>query len=158
MSKMFCFQCEQTAKGTGCTEKGVCGKTPEVANKQDELTAALIGLARAAKGLEISEQTNKVMMDALFVQVTNVSFDEKQVAQWVEKVQTEKAKYGTAPDFKKEELWSGNEDIVSLRSTLLLGMRGMAAYACHAYALGKQDNEVSAWLLKEWKRLEKNIV
>lgn len=148
MSKMFCFQCEQTAKGTGCTEMGVCGKTPEVSNKQDELTAALIGLARAAKGLETSESTNKVMMDALFVQVTNVSFDEEQVQEWVQKVKAEKAKYGNAPDYNWEELWTGNEDVVSLRSTLLLGLRGMAAYACHAYALGKQDDEVTAWFFK----------
>ena len=50
MTEMFCFQCEQTAGGTGCTKVGVCGKKPEVAQKQDELTGALIGLARAAKG------------------------------------------------------------------------------------------------------------
>lgn len=48
MSDMFCFQCEQTAGGKGCTKVGVCGKKPEVAGKQDELTCALIGLARAA--------------------------------------------------------------------------------------------------------------
>ncbi|MPW25072.1 hydroxylamine reductase [Alkalibaculum sp. M08DMB] len=148
MSKMFCFQCEQTAKGKACTEMGVCGKTPEVSNKQDELTAALIGLARATKGLQVSETTNKAMMEALFVQVTNVSFDEKQVQEWVQRIKTEKAKYGNAPDFKWEELWSGNEDVVSLRSTLLLGIRGMAAYACHAYVLGKQDDEVNAWFFK----------
>lgn len=148
MSKMFCFQCEQTAKGTGCTEMGVCGKTPEVSNKQDELVAALIGLARATKGSETSEVTDKLVMDALFVQVTNVDFDEKDVEQWVQKVKAEKLKYGNAEDFNWKELWTGNEDIVSLRSTLLLGMRGMAAYAHHAYALGKQDSEVNAWFYK----------
>lgn len=148
MSKMFCFQCEQTAKGTGCTEMGVCGKTPEVSNKQDELVAALIGLARSAKGIETSKITDKLVMDTLFVQVTNVDFDEKDVDKWVQKVKAEKLKYGNAEDFKWEELWTGNEDIVSLRSTLLLGMRGMAAYAHHAYALGKQDPEVNAWFYK----------
>lgn len=50
MTDMFCFQCEQTAKGTGCTVSGVCGKKPEVARKHDELVCALIGLARAAEG------------------------------------------------------------------------------------------------------------
>lgn len=148
MSKMFCFQCEQTAKGTGCTEMGVCGKTPEVSNKQDELVAALIGLARSAKGLETSKATDKLVMDALFVQVTNVDFDEKDVDQWVQKVKTEKLKYGNVEDFNWKELWTGNEDVVSLRSTLLLGMRGMAAYAHHAYALGKEDPEVNAWFYK----------
>ena len=50
MSEMFCFQCEQTVGGKGCTKVGVCGKQPDVANSQDELTCALIGLARAAAG------------------------------------------------------------------------------------------------------------
>jgi len=50
MTDMFCFQCEQTAGGTGCTKVGVCGKKPEVAHKHDELVCALVGLARAAEG------------------------------------------------------------------------------------------------------------
>ena len=148
MSKMFCFQCEQTTKGTGCTEMGICGKTPEVSNKQDELTGALIGLAKSVKGFETNAITDKLVIDSLFVQVTNVDFDEADVEKWVQKVKAEKEKYGNAEDFNWKELWSGNEDIVSLRSTLLLGMRGMAAYAHHAYALGKQDSEVNSWFYK----------
>ena len=64
MSNMFCFQCEQTAKGTGCTGKaGVCGKQDTTANFQDELTGALIGLARAVDGNTPTESTNRVMLE-----------------------------------------------------------------------------------------------
>ena len=153
MSKMFCFQCEQTAKGSACTESGVCGKTPEVSNKQDELTAALISLARSVKGMETSAETDEVIVDGLFVQITNVNFDENSVQGWVDKAKAEKAKYKDAPDFNWEELWSGNEDVVSLRSTLLLGMRGMAAYAHHARTLGRIDSEVTQWFYKGMEAL-----
>ena len=60
MNKMFCFQCEQTAGGKGCTKSGVCGKNPEVANLQDELTCALVGLARAVAGKQSTKQSDKL--------------------------------------------------------------------------------------------------
>ncbi len=63
-NKMFCFQCEQTAGCTGCTGKaGVCGKTADVAKLQDELTGALVGLARAASGKELCDETWKLMVE-----------------------------------------------------------------------------------------------
>ena len=149
MGDMFCFQCEQTAGGKGCTKVGVCGKTADVSNKQDELTGALVGLARAAAKTTPSKTADELMMLGLFTGVTNVSFDNARTDELIAGIQAEKAKLdATAKDFPYTELWSGNEDIVSLRSTLLLGLRGMAAYAWHAHVLGKDDPEVTAWLHK----------
>jgi hydroxylamine reductase len=148
MPNMFCFQCEQTAGGKGCTKGGVCGKPPEVAVKQDELTSALIGLARAAKGKTMDRRTDELVMQGLFTSLTNVNFDAARIDDMKAQVQREKAKMGNAEDFKAENLWTGDPNIVSLRSTLLFGLKGMAAYAWHAYVLGKEDKEVSAWFYK----------
>lgn len=76
-NKMFCFQCEQAAHCTGCTgSAGVCGKSAETANLQDELTGALIGLARAADGSPgVNEGTWSLIIEALFTTLTNVNFD-----------------------------------------------------------------------------------
>lgn len=153
MSDMFCFQCEQTAGGKGCTSIGVCGKTAVVSNKQDELTAATIGLARAVEGKTPSKNADELMMKALFTEVTNVNFDENRVEELIVEVEAEKALYGGAENYPWTELWTGNEDIVSLRSTLLLGLRGMAAYAYHAHVLGKDDPEVTSWFYKGMKSL-----
>lgn len=148
MNNMFCFQCEQTAGGKGCTKVGVCGKQPDVANKQDELTCALVGLTRAAQGKELTKTAVELMMQGLFTTITNVSFNTETLEELINKVRAENRNLGDAKDFPVDELWSGNPDIVSLRSTLLLGLRGMAAYAWHAYVLGKQDNEVTNWFFK----------
>jgi hydroxylamine reductase len=148
MSDMFCFQCEQTAGGKGCTKSGVCGKKPEVANKQDELTCALIGLARAAKGKAAGKNADELMMKGLFTTITNVNFNPETIDVLKKQVEDEKEALGGAEDFAFDTLWSGDTDIVSLRSTLLLGIRGMAAYAWHAYVLGRQDEEVTNWFFK----------
>ena len=154
MGEMFCFQCEQTAGGKGCTKVGVCGKTADVSNKQDELTGALIGLARAAENKGTSKTADELMMLGLFTGVTNVSFDNSRTDELIQQIEAEKNKLdSTAKNFEYTQLWSGNEDIVSLRSTLLLGMRGMAAYAWHAHVLGKDDPEVTAWLYKGMKAI-----
>ena len=80
---MFCFQCEQTAGCTGCTgAKGVCGKTADTARLQDELTGALIGLSHAAdENTPLAETTWKLMVEGLFATLTNVSFDDKAIAE-----------------------------------------------------------------------------
>ena len=153
MSTMFCFQCEQTAGGKACTNAGVCGKKPDVANKQDELTCALVGLARAVDGKVPTKETAELMMQGLFTTVTNVSFEVDRTEELKKKVQAEKEKLGGGQDFPSDSLWSGDTDIVSLRSTLLLGMRGMAAYAWHAHNLGKTDPEVTGWFFKGMKAL-----
>jgi hydroxylamine reductase len=153
MSNMFCFQCEQTAGGKGCTKVGVCGKQPDVSNKQDELTCALIGLARAAVGKGTRKESNEIMMEGLFATITNVNFDANRIDELTKIANREKNYLGGAEDFPVESLWDGDADVVSLRSTLLLGLRGMAAYAYHAYVLGKEDTEVTNWFFKGMKAL-----
>ncbi len=153
MSEMFCFQCEQAAGGKGCTRAGVCGKTAETAKEQDKLTSALIGLARAVDGKQIDKEVNELIINGLFTTVTNVNFDTVRIAQLTELIDETKVKLGDADNYPVEELWTGNEDIRSLRSTLLLGMRGMAAYAQHASVLGKESKEVNSWFIKGLKAL-----
>lgn len=145
MSDMFCFQCEQTLEGKGCTVSGACGKTPAVSNLQDELTVALINLAKVLDGKKGSNVTDELMMQGLFTTITNVNFDETRLVEITKKVNDEIAKLGNVEKFSYENLWKGDTDIVSLRSTLLFGLRGMAAYALHAYVLGKKDDEVLIW-------------
>lgn len=148
MTDMFCFQCEQTAGGTGCTKVGVCGKKPEVARKHDELICALIGLARAAEGKTPGIKADELMMQGLFATLTNVNFDPARIEDLKRQVDAEKIKLGGAKDFDPDVLFHGDTDVVSLRSTLLFGLRGMAAYAWHAHILGKDDKEVSGWFYK----------
>jgi hydroxylamine reductase len=150
---MFCFQCEQTAGGKGCTKVGVCGKQPDVSIKQDELTCALIGLARAAGGKGTRKESNEIMMEGLFATITNVNFDANRIDELTQIANREKNYLGGAEDFPVKSLWDGDADVVSLRSTLLLGLRGMAAYAYHAYVLGKEDAEVTSWFYKGMKAL-----
>lgn len=153
MNQMFCFQCEQAAGGKCCTNSGVCGKKPEVSNKQDELTCALVGLARAAAGKAPSREADELMMQGLFATITNVNFDGDRIDELKNLVQAEKDKLGGGEDLPFDTLWNGDTDLVSLSSTLLLGLRGMAAYAWHAYNLGRKDEEVSAWFYKGMKAL-----
>ena len=94
--KMFCFQCEQTVGCTGCTgNAGVCGKKADTAKLQDELTGALIGLARAVDGAEtISKRTGQVIIEGLFTTVTNVSFDNTAIEKTIRKVRSEERRVG----------------------------------------------------------------
>lgn len=148
MTEMFCFQCEQTVKGTGCTKVGVCGKKPDVAHKHDVLTCALVGLARAAEGKIPSKEVNELMMQGLFATLTNVNFDPESIDKLKKRVEVEKEALGGGVDFNPDTLFHGDTDVVSLRSTLLFGLRGMAAYAWHAHILGTDNAEVTAWLYK----------
>ena len=153
MSDMFCFQCEQTAGGTGCTRGGVCGKKPEIAHLQDEITAGLITLSRALQGKPACPACEALFMEALFMTVTNVNFDSAPLTAMRDRIRAAVATSGGAPAFSPDDLFHGDKDIVSLRSTLLFGLRGMAAYACHARVLGKTDPEVSGWFQKGMKAL-----
>ncbi len=148
MNEMFCFQCEQTAGGTGCTKGGVCGKTPELSAELQNLTGALVGLARAADGKTPDREADELMMQGLFSTLTNVNFDQKRVEEFTARVKAKKEALGGASDFPRQSLFQGDPDIVSLRSTLLFGLLGMAAYAWHAHLLGKDDPEVNAFLYK----------
>lgn len=148
MSEMFCFQCEQTAGGKGCTKLGVCGKQPVVARAQDELTCALIGLARAVNGKTHGNKADELVMQGLFTAITNVNYDAKRINDLKDLIRVEKDKWGGAEEPSPDALFSGDPDMVSLRSTLLFGLRGMAAYAWHAHVLGKENIEVTSWFYK----------
>jgi len=148
MGEMFCFQCEQTAGGTGCTRAGVCGKRPEVAIKQDQLIGALVGLARAAEGKNPGKYTDEIIMQGLFATVTNVNFDPARIDELKKMAEAMTLKLGGAKEYNGSSIFEGDPDIVSLRSMLLFGLRGMAAYAWHARVLGKENTEVNTWLYK----------
>ena len=160
--KMFCFQCEQTACGTGCTGKaGVCGKKADTAGLQDQLTGALIGLARATEGngSSVTEDTHRLVMEALFATLTNVNFDNDAIEELTRRVEEEKQRLapdcsvcgsacGRNDNYDMEKLWNADEDIRSLKSLILFGVRGMAAYAYHAALLGYTDEEVNRFFYK----------
>ena len=148
---MFCYQCEQTAGGKACTSRvGVCGKTDEVALDQDALTRALIALATVA-GDSPSPAAVRLMVDGLFTAVTNVSFDSDSIRAMTADVEKEVVKLGgavPANDNGPLTLWTENEDVRSLKSLILLGLRGTAAYAAHAHALGLEDEKVNAFFFE----------
>lgn len=146
MKDMFCFQCEQTAKGTACEVSGVCGKTPPVSDLQDKLVGACIGLAKAVKKTAATEATDACIKKALFTTVTNVSFDEESLKIMVDCVDKMKAELDPATaDYDMAKLWDDNEDIRSLKTLILLGIKGVAAYAHHAAILGYKDPIVDAF-------------
>lgn len=148
MSDMFCFQCEQTVGGKGCLTAGACGKNAATSNEQDDLTCELIGLSNAVLKGSSTKRSDELVVDGLFMAVTNVNFDPQVVKALKYEIIAEKLKIGSEPAFPLNKLWEGDPDVVSLRSTLLFGLRGMAAYAHHARVLGKVDNEVNAWFYK----------
>jgi hydroxylamine reductase len=91
MANMFCFQCEQTAMGKGCAgAQGVCGKKQDTALLQDELTGALIGLARAAQGQKPGPSAHRAMLEGLFTTITNVNFDNESISGQIDAVHTQK--------------------------------------------------------------------
>ena len=158
--QMFCYQCEQTAGCSGCVGNiGVCGKSADVANLQDKLTGALIGLARATEGKTTGEQglraeTFRMITEGLFATITNVSFDAEAIQNMIDKVEKEKNRLspgcgacgtpcGKTNDYTLDNLWQAEEDIRSLKSLILFGIRGMAAYAYHALMLGYTDEEIN---------------
>ena len=148
MSEMFCFQCQQTAGGTGCVRTGVCGKQPETANLQDDLIYALMRLALAAeKSGRRTREADRLLMDGLFTTLTNVNFDNAAIRRFTERVWAQREALG-GWDGELVQLWKGDTDTVSLRSTLLFGMKGMAAYAHHSLNLGREDPAVTAWFYK----------
>ncbi len=159
MNKMFCFQCEQTAGCAACTgNAGVCGKKAETSALQDRLTGALIGLAHAVQGNEhkVAAETDKLILEGLFTTVTNVNFNDESIAELIGRVEAEKQRLvpecsacdhtcGRNDDYDMNMLWNADEDIRSLKSLILFGVRGMAAYAYHAAVLGYADAEINSF-------------
>ena len=148
--EMFCFQCEQTAACKGCTGKaGVCGKKSDTANLQDALTGALVDLASAEAGNAFAnDETYRIIIEGLFTTLTNVSFDDVAISALMERAKRETKRLSSADraDCDIAQLWTGDEDIRSLKSLLLFGLRGMAAYAYHALVLGYSDEAVNRFL------------
>ena len=162
---MFCYQCEQTAKGTGCTVQGVCGKQPEVAALQDLLLYSLMGLSQVAtagrKVAVIDRRTNVFTVKAAFSTLTNVDFDPDRFVNLIgeaatlreqlkEKVRAAGGKIGFSDGpatFQPASTLEGlvqqgasvglksypgdNSDILSLKHTVLFGIKGVSAYADH---------------------------
>ncbi len=177
--QMFCFQCEQTSEGKGCTRYGICGKSPEVAALQDLLLYALKGLSQVAlearKHNIIDENVDAFTCKALFSTLTNVNFDPNRFVKLIKKTVelrdslrkkvenaggTVKSSEPTTfvPKNTKEEMVEQGKlvgiksdptldpDILSLQMILVYGIKGVAAYADHAYILGQKDNKVFTFI------------
>jgi hydroxylamine reductase len=153
MAGMFCYQCEQTSGGRACTGKaGVCGKRESTAVLQDGLTGALAALARAARKYPPTDDTCRVMLEGLFATVTNVDFDDAALEEKIGEVRRACAALSSAPEdcaaFDTAGIWRADEDIRSMKSLILFGIRGIAAYAYHARVLGYADGEVTLFFYK----------
>ena len=186
MDKMFCYQCQETAKGTGCTSIGVCGKTSETSGLQDLLLYIEKGVAaysaifrKEGKAKElIKNKVNRYLINSLFITITNANFDDVAILDEIkaglklrEELKTlatdeekkEAEKYGTnlvnwyyesdedLIKFSENQsvvgvLRTENEDVRSLRELIMYGLKGMAAYAEHAFNLGKTSEEIFAFI------------
>lgn len=170
---MFCFQCEQAAKGEGCTKIGVCGKKPEVAALQDLLIQATKRLSVYAadareKGI-VDDAVNRFTCEAIFSTLTNVDFDPDRFVTLINDADAytrqlfeKTGEIDGAPAFTPADSLEGliaqgeavgikadpdlNADILSLRELLIYGIKGLAAYADHARILGQEDDAVYAFI------------
>lgn len=175
---MFCYQCQETAKNSGCTISGVCGKTPDVANLQDLLMFLCKGISHYTvflreKGVEVPE-ANKFITDSLFMTITNANFHKARFEKRIKEAlllrdivrQMYISKGGDVAAIKYEgAFWASdnitvmeekakhvgvlatdNEDVRSLRELAIYGLKGMAAYAEHAYNLGHEDLSIYAFM------------
>lgn len=147
--KMFCFQCQQTAHNTGCDGKiGVCGKRCDTANYQDEIIGELIALAhQVINGGNRTSKTDELVLKGLFTTITNVNFNDVTIKKMITEIRQEKTHVSSEKEepFNMNIIWDEHEDIRSLKSLILFGIKGMAAYAYHAFVLGKTDMEVNGF-------------
>ena len=148
---MFCYQCEQTAQGKGCTIAGVCGKSADTANLQDELISNIIKLANCN---DINDENTDLIIESLFASITNVNFDDKALNTLIEKV---KNKIKCDFEFDINNVWNCNEDIRSLKSLTLFGLKGIAAYAYHAAVLGYKDENVNKFFYEALQAVSKDL-
>lgn len=178
---MFCYQCQEAAKGIGCTINGVCGKTDDLAQMMDVLMYVCKGLSvytteLKKHGVETPDMDHFIMT-SLFKTITNVNFDKESIMNSIKeglslkrKARTLFTKHSISIDETKlpeAATWEAftdaeierkaphvgvlatqNEDIRSLRELLTYGIKGMAAYAEHAYNLGHEDKEIYAFMQK----------
>ena len=173
-NSMFCFQCEQTAGCTGCTRAGVCGKSAMTAMLQDTLTGALIALANTTTTAcsnknsnhnptaVLMDEINHLILEGLFTTITNVNFDDASIKDLTARIHTTAAKTANAcnssivSDYDMNNIWNADEDIRSLKSLILFGVRGMAAYAYHAMVLGYTDASLNQFFVTALSALSKD--
>ena len=174
---MFCFQCQETAKGTGCTVRGVCGKQEQTADLQDLIIFHCKGIAVLAKtgkrqGVDRIEDAGRMITHALFTTITNANFDDTALIGQVKQLQSFKSDLISEIGAKLPEnlhdaavyinddasrfqekaktvgiLATENEDVRSLRETVVFGCKGISAYAHHAAMLGFEKKEVYEGLI-----------
>ena len=175
-AKMFCFQCQEAAKGTGCTIKGVCGKDDETANRMDLLLFVTKGVSVVATllrnaGVEVPAHINRFVVDALFSTITNANFDIESITGRIiyglkvrEQLKEMAAGHGIGLPVIDELVWKGDEstfegkaltvgvlreanpDIRSLKELIIYGLKGMAAYVEHADNLGFEEKDLHAFI------------
>ena len=175
---MFCFQCQEAAKGTGCTVKGVCGKTDDVANLQDTLMYVLKGISWFNEKLRAKKlnpaKADKVVFDGLFSTITNANFDRTSFVERINaSIQVRDELHqkcmeagielpaelpdfatwsgSTAEEFERKAIEVGvlsteDEDVRSLRELVIYGVKGIAAYAEHAWNLNHKKDEIFAFM------------
>ena len=186
MDKMFCYQCQETAKGTGCTSIGVCGKDAETSGLQDLLIHIDKGVAayssvlrKNGKAKELIEgKVNRYLINSLFITITNANFDDAAILDEIKaglKLREELKALATEEEKKEAEKYGAdlvnwyyesdedlikfsenqsvvgvlrteNEDVRSLRELIVYGLKGLAAYAEHAFNLGKTSEEIFAFV------------
>ncbi len=174
-SKMFCFQCQEASRGTGCTVKGVCGKDDVTSAEMDLLLFVLRGVAIAASRLRevntVHNQVNEFITDGLFSTITNANFDVESIHKRVVKglilrneLIAEAQLNGIELPVVDEIIWNGGEesfagkaatvgvlreanaDVRSLKELVLYGLKGMAAYTEHAMHLGFDDEDIHRFM------------
>ncbi len=191
--RMFCFQCQETAKNSGCTVKGMCGKPEETANLQDLLIFVLRGIAvygEKLKELGSPDRSNDdFVLQALFATITNANWDDARFVALIEEalgrrdklkaacMAAYKAKHGKdfSESLPEAATWTGptsafadkaktvgilateNEDVRSLRELLIIGLKGIAAYAEHAAVLGFRKPEIDDFMLEALASTTKNL-
>ena len=170
---MFCFQCQETFKNSGCTLNGMCGKKGDVADLMDVLVYALRGIAVAteASGKPVSNANGAFIVGALFTTITNANFDSERIAANIRKVLVVRdailAENPGIADGSELLSWRGesvadfaakaevagilaqdNADVRSLRELLIYGVKGLSAYVEHAYVLGYEDPAIYQFIVK----------
>lgn len=170
---MFCFQCQETAGCKGCTRSGVCGKTPDVAAMQDLLIYVTKGISQVAsafraEGKEVTKDTNHLVTTNLFTTITNVNFDKEAIIKRIEDTLVAKkrllAELSYTEGLPEAAFWEGardsfeekartvgvlateDEDVRSLRELITYGLKGLAAYSKHANVLGRDADEIDAFI------------
>lgn len=186
-NKMFCYQCQETAKGTGCTISGVCGKTPEVAGMQDLLVYVTKGLAAVAtrarkEGKRVDKEINHRITLNLFTTITNANFDKEDLVGYIKKTLELKEKLLSEIENKEglsqAALWNEseqefgnkavsnavgvlsteNEDVRSLRELITYGLKGLAAYSKHANALMQENEEIDAFIQEALTKIQEDTL